>query len=165
MPGTTDMATAFERAWRFTMGTEGGYWDDPVGGPTMYGITERVARQWGYKGAMQQMPLDLAQQIARADYWDRYGCEQLPAAFGVLVFDTVYNGGAAVAWLQTILGVLADGRVGAKTVAAARAANQPQVCALFCARRLRYMQSLANWKPNAGGWSLRIAALIEETCK
>ena len=39
------------------MNLEGGYWNAPVGGPTMYGITERVARAWGYACDMRVLPL------------------------------------------------------------------------------------------------------------
>lgn len=154
--------SAFDECWAFTLGAEGGYWDDPAGGPTMYGITQRVASAWGYHGDMRHLPLDDAKAIARKEYFDKYQCGQLPAQFALLVFDTAYHGGKPVAWLQECIGTTPDGIIGAKTVAAARAANIPRTIALFCARRLRYLQSLKNWKENAGGWTLRICALIEK---
>src|SRR3546814_18148271 len=46
---------------------EGGYVDDPAdrGGATRWGITERVARQPGYAGAMRAFPRDEAAAIYR----------------------------------------------------------------------------------------------------
>lgn len=148
--------------WPFTLGAEGEYWDDPVGGPTRYGVTERVARAWGYKGDMRNLPLEVAKAIARKEYYDRYQCGQLPAPFALLVFDTAYHGGKPVKWLQEAIGATPDGIIGAKTIAAARAANTGAVVALFCAARLDYLASLPNFKPNAGGWTRRIAALLRK---
>ncbi|WP_336943356.1 glycoside hydrolase family 108 protein [Acinetobacter modestus] len=50
---------------------EGGYVNNPAdrGGPTKYGITEAVARSFGYKGSMQDLPRTLAEQIYKKIYW------------------------------------------------------------------------------------------------
>lgn len=155
------MSQTFLHCWAFTLDVEKGFFADPVGGDTMWGITERVARAWGYKDAMKDLPIEVAQAIAQHEYFDRYQCDQLPRAFAMLVFDTAYHGGKPVKWLQMAIGVPADGIIGAKTIAAARAANVPRTVALFCAARIRYLQSLKNFRPNAGGWMLRIAGLLE----
>lgn len=49
---------------------EGGYSNNPSddGGPTMWGITERVARQHGYIGLMEDLPKDVAISIYLQDY-------------------------------------------------------------------------------------------------
>lgn len=50
---------------------EGGYVNDPKdpGGATKYGITESTARANGYKGAMVDLPLAMAQAIYKLQYW------------------------------------------------------------------------------------------------
>lgn len=50
---------------------EGGYADDPQdkGGKTMYGITEKVARNNGYKGDMKDLPLSFAQDVYVNQYY------------------------------------------------------------------------------------------------
>jgi len=154
------MSDSFDQCWRFTLSAEGGYSDDADG--TMYGVTKRVARAWGYQGDMRHLPLDDAKAIARKEYYDRYQCGQLPAAFALLVFDTAYHGGKPVAWLQECIGTAPDGIIGAKTIAAARAASVPRTVALFVARRIRYLQTLKNFRENAGGWMLRMAGLLEK---
>lgn len=49
---------------------EGGYVDHPndLGGPTMWGITEAVARKNGHAGPMQELPRHKAKQIYIQDY-------------------------------------------------------------------------------------------------
>jgi lysozyme family protein len=153
--------SAFESAFATIATIEGGFTDrdrqaDP-GGATKYGVTERVARAWGYKGDMRDLPLDTAKAIARAWYWDKYQCDQFDPRIAYQVFDAAYNGGYPVRWLQECVGVAPDGVIGAKTIAAVRAADVPTVVALFNAKRLLYLTELQNWPQNARGWARRIA--------
>ena len=55
------------------LGEEGGYIDDPSdpGGETNWGITEAVARQYGYTGDMSDLLVDTAKQIYIEEYWER----------------------------------------------------------------------------------------------
>lgn len=50
---------------------EGAFVDHPddKGGPTMYGITQKVARLHGWDGEMRHMPRALAVQIYKDQYW------------------------------------------------------------------------------------------------
>jgi lysozyme family protein len=50
---------------------EGAFVDHPndKGGPTMYGITEKVARLHGFDGPMRHMPRTLAVSIYKEQYW------------------------------------------------------------------------------------------------
>lgn len=152
----------FEDAHAIIIGHEGAFSDrDPIsdpGGKTMYGITERVARAWGFKGDMRALPLATAKAIAKSEYWDKFQCDQFPPAIGFQVFDTAYNGGHPIKWLQEAVGVTADGAVGAKTIAAVRAADVCRVVARFNAKRLMYLTELKNWPQNSRGWARRVAA-------
>ncbi|WP_303740874.1 glycosyl hydrolase 108 family protein, partial [Yersinia enterocolitica] len=53
------------------LGKEGGYVNHPddKGGPTRWGITEKVARAHGYTGDMRNLPRETALAILEADYW------------------------------------------------------------------------------------------------
>jgi lysozyme family protein len=151
----------FDQAFATIASVEGGFADrdrqaDP-GGATKYGITERVARQWGFKGDMRELPLDMAKAIAKAWYWDKYQCDQYDPRIAYQVFDAAYNGGYPVRWLQECVGVTPDGSLGAKTIAAVRAADVWKTIALFNAKRQLYMTELQNWPQNARGWAKRIA--------
>lgn len=154
--------STFDNAFERLIGHEGLYWDDPVGGPTKYGVTEKVARAWGYKGSMRDLPLSTAKQIAKAKYWDVNQCDQLPYPIAYQVFDTAYNGGYAIRWLQECIGTQVDGIIGAKTIAAARQADVAEVVAKFNGKRLLYLTTLKNWAPNSRGWARRVAENLIE---
>lgn len=105
------------------------------------------------------LTLDAAQQIYRADYWNRFGGDLLDPALAFQVFDGAVNSGVgpAVRWLQSAAGVTADGVIGPVT-AAAIAAHQPKaLIAAFNGYRLQYMAQAAAWPTYSKGWALRIA--------
>ena len=115
---------------------EGGYSDHPAdrGGPTMFGITEAVARAHGYGGAMRDLPQREAVAIYRRLYWLRPRFDQVAIRAPRLaaeLFDTGANMGPAVAatFLQRALTALhrngrdypdlvPDGRIGDITLVA-----------------------------------------------
>jgi lysozyme family protein len=134
----------FSDAFKALMGEEGGYSNDPndPGGETMYGVTKRVAEANGYTGDMRSLSLDVAKAIAKKAYWDVFACDQLPYPIAFQVFDTAYNGGHPIKWLQEAVGVTADGVIGAATIGAVCSANIWQVLALFNASLLEYLASL-----------------------
>ncbi|KMS57939.1 glycoside hydrolase family 108 protein [Sphingobium cupriresistens] len=116
---------------------EGGYVNHPNdrGGPTNWGITQQVARAYGYAGDMKALPRATAVAIYRERYWTAPKFDQLAAVFpeiGHEIFDTGINMGTAAAakFVQRVLNVCnrgaadypditADGLVGKMTIAAA----------------------------------------------
>lgn len=136
--------------------------DDP-GGRTMYGITEAVAREVGYRGNMQELPLDLAKRIYRERYWNAVRADELPAGIRYIMLDAAVNSGPrqAVLWLQRALGVTADGILGPITIAHAFA-NERGLTTKILAQRLRFMTELKNWPSFSRGWARRIADLMEQ---
>ncbi|RIA44064.1 putative peptidoglycan binding protein [Hephaestia caeni] len=115
---------------------EGGYVDHPAdkGGPTNWGVTEQVARAYGYAGSMKALPRGRAEDIYRKRYWSGPRFDQVGQRYPRLaeeLFDTGVNMGPAVAatFLQRALNALnrgavdypdiaADGAIGAMTLAA-----------------------------------------------
>ena len=61
----------FERIFDYLLRVEGGYSDDEndKGGKTKYGITEEEARDFGYKGNMQDLTKDFAKNIYLKKYY------------------------------------------------------------------------------------------------
>jgi lysozyme family protein len=134
---------AFERAYRFTMPEEAGrvaarqlleqglagnhlaLVDDPAdrGGRTAYGITQRTFTKWlaGRGLPDRDVWTITAPEIracAREGYW--VPCAQFcPDRLAVAVFDTcfLHGKGYGIPRLQLVLGVKADGQVGALTKA------------------------------------------------
>ena len=113
---------------------EGGYVDHPAdrGGPTRFGITEQVARAFGYRGRMQELPRDTARMIYKARYWTQPRFDRvflISPRVAEEMFDTGVNMGPAVPtrFLQRALNLLnrneadypdigVDGQLGALTL-------------------------------------------------
>ena len=117
---------------------EGGYVNHSKdkGGPTSFGITERVARAFGYTGSMEEMPRLKARAIYKERYWfqPRFNfINDIHPELAEEMLDTGVNmgTGTAVKFLQRALNVLnmhgrhypdieVDGAIGRMTVAALR---------------------------------------------
>ncbi len=155
--------STFDDAFANTIGLEGGFVDNPAdpGGATMHGVTESVARKWGYTGPMQDLPLETAKQIAKQEYWDPYQCDKLVPLIAVQVFDAAYNGGDVVRWLQQASGATVDGVLGPKTITAVNLTNPYVMVMRFLALRLEYLTSLEIWSNFGRGWSRRIARNLQ----
>jgi len=154
----------FDDAIKRVLLHEGGYSDhaaDP-GGKTMYGITEAVAREVGYRGNMAELPLDLAKRIYKDRYWDAVRADELPASIRYLMLDAAVNSGPrqSILWLQRALGVTADGTLGPVTIAHSFA-NERNLPNKLLAQRLRFMTGLNTWPSFGRGWARRICDLME----
>jgi lysozyme family protein len=121
------------------IGREGGYSANPndAGGPTIWGITEAVARRNGYTGLMRDLRRDTAVSIYRKEYFIEPGFDkvyEVSQPISEEMFDTGVNMGTSLPgpWLQRILNALnreqadyadiaVDGQIGAGTITALRA--------------------------------------------
>jgi lysozyme family protein len=165
---------SFEQAFKKTLAFEGGYANDPDdhGGKTMYGITEAVARAHGYKGAMWDLPLELAKKIYRTGYWDLNQLDKFPQTLAENVFDCGVNCGVKTAakMLQQLVKVKMDGVIGPVTLAAMEGllrdfGERDLVLAYLLAREDRYYGiCLANpsQKKFLRGWLARCEKLRSE---
>lgn len=125
---------SFDIAFTATVGTEGGYSDNPNdrGGKTRFGITEDVARANGYQGDMRELPFAKAKAIYRARYWDALNLDAIDSRsvdISSALFDTAVNSGTGTAgrYLQIALNAFnrqqkdypdipVDGDIGSKTL-------------------------------------------------
>ena len=130
------MATDINALLDALIAREGGYVNHPDdrGGPTNFGITEQVARAYGYHGNMRSLPRETAKAIYRKRYWERPGFADVARIYPKLaaeLFDTGVNMGPKVAatFLQKALNVLnrkasdypdigEDGDIGPMTISA-----------------------------------------------
>ena len=149
------MSEAFDKCWALTLGNEGGYTVDN-GGPTRWGVTEAVARKWGYTGDMKDFPESTAKEIAQANYWIPFGCDFYPLSIAFQVFDTAYNGGHPIQWLQDIMQTQTTGSALGSVLSTA---NCWEVVAKFTAKRLQYLAGLKQ-PQYANGRMMRLAANI-----
>jgi len=153
-----DFATAFERV----LGHEGGYVNDrrDPGGETKYGISKRAY-------PMEDIPnltVERARQIYRRDYWGPAGCDALPDAIKLPMFDLAVNSGVrtAIRLLQRAAGASVDGLLGPQTLQAAAAMPAPRLVARLTAHRLHMMTDLASWNDYGRGWVRRVATNLLE---
>lgn len=155
----------FDDAFERLIGHEGGYTNNPAdpGGETMYGVTLNVARQYGYAGAMKDLTLAQAKDIAKRGYWDACGADKFVFPLAFQLFDAAYNHGPgrAVKFLQLAVGAVADGVLGPKTIAAVVAVGVPQAVLLFNAERLEFYTGLPTWNTFGKGWARRVAANLQ----
>ncbi|MGR3754494.1 MULTISPECIES: glycoside hydrolase family 108 protein [Edwardsiella] len=133
------MALTKDQIFNALLGREGGYVDHPndKGGPTNWGITEKVARAHGYTGDMRNLTRAQALEIYESDYWSGPRFD-LVADYSELVaaelLDTGVNMGPSIPgkWLQRWLtafndggrlypDISADGVIGPRTLSALRA--------------------------------------------
>ncbi|MFZ3485014.1 glycoside hydrolase family 108 protein [Sphingomonas sp. 3-13AW] len=130
------MAKTAEQLVAEVIAREGGYVDHPAdrGGPTNWGITEQVARAYGYRGDMRSLPRATAAEIYRKRYWTAPGFDKVAtraADLAAELFDAGVNMGPAQAgkFLQRALNLLnsegrtypdvaVDGGIGLLTLAA-----------------------------------------------
>lgn len=148
------MTSSFDLAFEALIGNEGGYSNnlkDP-GGETMWGVTARVARAWGYTGLMVNLPRETAKQIAKALYWDPLHCDEYDPRVAFQIFDANYNGGHVVLWMQQAALVRADGALGPVTIAAVKAAAVHPFIMRFTAMRQNYLTVCGPWSWAGAGW-------------
>lgn len=121
------------------LGVEGDWSNHPSdsGGKTMFGITERLARKYGYVGEMQKIPISFAERIYKEEFWDSLDLDTISKISPTIVrelMDTSVNQGTGrgAEYLQLSLNALnrqqkdfndirVDGDVGPATLSALRA--------------------------------------------
>lgn len=154
----------FDDAFTKLLGHEGGFVDHPSdpGGATNWGVTQAVARAFGYAGHMRDFPQETAKAIYRKKYWDAVRAEELPSGVRYAVFDAAVNSGPrqAVMWLQRAIGANPDGIVGPQTILLSRAAHPDFLLRRMLASRLQFMTDLKTWPVFGRGWARRISDLL-----
>lgn len=166
------MRDNLEPSLRLVFGSEGGYWNDPSGGPTKFGITAAtLAAHRGVKSVapsgVQALELSEAADIYRAGYWSQSGGDLLPVGLDYAAFDFGVNSGPAraVRTLQRVLGVAEDGNIGPQTAAAARAypGGLEKLIRDYCEARMVFLRSLkarkTGFPANGRGWTIRVTGV------
>jgi lysozyme family protein len=144
----------FEKAFEEVIVVEGGYSNDPYdsGGKTMYGITESVAKSYGYKGEMKNLPLSTAKDIYKKNYW-RSEFDTLSEDIALFLFDMNVNHGykGMSTILQRSINLLItddskviaeDGYAGKITYSKAKELNATRLYTVLNAVRAKYYVDL-----------------------
>ncbi|ADL12735.1 glycoside hydrolase family 108 protein [Acetohalobium arabaticum] len=107
------MDDEFERAFKKILDYEGGYSDEQKdhGGKTKYGITEKLARDYGHEGEMKDLELEKAKEIYYREFWANHLYSWIEdERIATEVFEQAVNMGAKTAnkHLQKAYNLLAD---------------------------------------------------------
>ncbi len=160
---------------------EGGYVNNSAdpGGATNMGIILKLFRQWAFKfhlepteGGLKAMTKEQASVIYKEYFWDRImgdGITSQPVA--ALLMDSIVNldelklasgrrDSTAVKFVQTAVGVTADGLFGQKTLKALNDADPKSVFESLKNSRIGYYNDLVERKPALKefhkGWLKRV---------
>ncbi len=157
----------FQRALSLVLESEGGWSDNPAdpGGATMKGVTlanyRRYVKASAGKADLRKITDAEAATVYRRFYWDAVVGAELPDGIDYAVFDFAVNSGPgrAARYLQAVLAVAEDGRIGPATLAAARARPAGAAIDALCDARLAFLQRLPTWPTFGKGWSARVASV------
>lgn len=159
------MQSNFENCLKKTLKYEGGYVDhlkDP-GGATNLGVTKKVWEAWvGHevtKDTIKALTVADVTPLYRKKYWDVCRCDDLPAGLDDVIFDIAVNSGTsrAAKFLQSAVGVVADGVVGNLTLNALGHCTLPtkDLINIICDRRVAFWKSLPTFSTFGKGWLAR----------
>lgn len=168
------MTDNFERALGLVLGHEGGLSDHALdrGGRTNLGITQATYNTYRRARGLSQRKVDAisadeVRAIYREMYWDEVRGDDLPWTLAYPTFDAAVNSGPdrAKRWLQAALGVVVDGKIGPKTLAAAKSADAGAVFSALAVRS-DFLADLVKGAPSQSvflkGWLRRLWGVAKE---
>lgn len=113
---------------------------------------------------ISNLSLDQAKSIYKRDYFDKLFLDTADPGLALIAMDAAVNNGvgAATKWLQSALGVAADGIFGPQSQAALSACTGDKAQMTLVelhAQRINMMGNLNTWPTFGKGWSRRLAQL------
>lgn len=163
----------FERAFQHLMKDEGVVLSNHAadkGGQTFAGIARKFHPDWNgwrYVDAGDTPPTQLVRDFYHVEYWMPVKGDQIKSqkVADVLFGQFVNMGGNAIKLAQAVAGVIADGKIGPKTLAAINEMDEERFLDKLCiAMFARYYtigmkdKTQRVWWPGWFGRALRIAA-------
>jgi len=165
----------FARALDAVLRHEGGYVNHPKdpGGATNLGVTLATARRLGIDvdgdGDTDIIDMKLlkptdAAKVYKYEYWDKVRGDDLPRGLDYAVFDFAVNSGVsrAAIYLQEIVDVAPDGKIGPITLKAVNAGARLSIINRLCDDRLAFLGRLSTFKTFGNGWTARVAGVRSE---
>ncbi len=156
---------------------EGGYVNDPddLGGATNMGVTIGTWKQVGYDkdgdgdidvDDLKKLTVDdVVNRVLKPHYWDRWKADSIKnQSIANILVDWVWASGAhGIKIPQQILGVLVDGAVGPKTIAALNARDPKVLFAQLKQARINFIDDICRKRAANNkfrkGWLNRLNAM------
>ena len=158
----------------FILKWEGGFVNDPadLGGATNMGVTIGAWKSCGYdKDGDSDIDVDDLRLLTREDvvnrvlkphYWDRWKADEIKSqSVANILVDWVWASGVhGIKIPQRLLGVVVDGIVGPKTIAAVNSRNPRELFDLIKIARFDFIEDICRKRPANNkfkrGWMNRI---------
>ena len=165
-----------DEALEYLLAEEGGWSNHPAdrGGATMYGVTQATYNAWlkakaKAPASVRNITQAEARELYRQEYWNASGCDRLPWPISYITFDAAVNSGSSrsLKWTQAGLGLVPDGTIGPKTIAAAQAVvasgDGKRILAILD-QRITFLARLVQSKPSQSafllGWWRRTSRVL-----
>lgn len=163
----------FAKALNLVLKHEGGFVNDSrdPGGATNKGITIATFRRYvdpkGTVADLKRITPDQIAKIYRKHYWDAVKADQLPDGVDYAVFDFAVNSGPgrAAKYLQGVVKVPQDGKIGPATLAAVNGRSAEDIIENLCDARMRFLRNLDTWPTFGKGWSRRVADVEDQAVR
>ena len=162
-------AKNFAAALAMVLVHEGGYVNHPAdpGGATNRGVTQKTYDRFRSDA---RLPTRSVRHITEAEiaviyrklYWDAIRGNDLPGGADYAVFDFAVNSGGnrAAKFLQNILSVTADGRIGSATLRAVlNGMSAAEIITRLCDDRIAFLRGLKTYSVFGRGWDRRVGAV------
>lgn len=154
----------FQQSLNAVLKHEGGWADHPKdpGGATMRGVTLATFRRFvmpkATKADLRKITPEQLAFVYRRHYWDVVIGDQLPSGVDYALFDFAVNSGPnrAVKFIQKVVGVEADGRIGPVTLSAIVERRSIEVISQLCDNRLAWLKRLKTFRTFGKGWTRRV---------
>jgi lysozyme family protein len=165
------MKENWEEAISHILKWEGGYVNHPAdpGGMTNLGVTKRVWEEWIKRPAsesdMRSLTREMVEPLYKQRYWDAVRGDDLPSGVDLCVFDCAVNAGVGRSsrFLQRVVGVVQDGKIGPRTLAAVLRKEPQTIISEFCHYREQHYRSLDTFATFGKGWMRRLDSIEAES--
>ena len=146
---------------------EGGYVDHPKdpGGATNLGITIGTLSGWlgrpATKEEVRALTVKDVAPIYKRNYWDKVRGDDLPSGVDTSTADFAVNSGVSrsAMYLQEVVGVAPDGKIGPLTIAATKRLSAAKIVNDLCDKRLYFLRRLSTFQTFGKGWTTRVAGV------
>jgi len=164
------MKKNWPQAFALTLKHEGGYVHHPLdpGGRTNLGVTQRAWEAYLGRSVteseMKALTPEIVKPFYKKMYWDKIRGDDLPSGVDFAAYDFAVNSGVnkASKTLQEIAGVIQDGIIGPKSLAAIQAVPPDEMVDALCLVRLQFLKRLPRWDTFGKGWGTRVAAVEKQ---
>jgi lysozyme family protein len=161
------MRENFADALTRVLAHEGGFANHPrdPGGATMRGVTLANFRRYvdpnGTVADLKAITRDQLEDVYRDHYWHAVKGDDLQSGVDYSVFDFGVNSGPsrAARYLQGVVGVDEDGKIGPVTLQAVRKMKPDDIINKLCDRRMSFLRGLSTWSTFGKGWSSRVSGV------